>query len=60
MPTHTTVGSSAASLTTLIAQVEAAGETIIQALPAGDSWVVLTAPAPAPKPKPAQTRGGAR
>jgi hypothetical protein len=42
MPIHTTVGSDAASLTTLVQQVEESGDKIVSVLHAGDSWAVVT------------------
>lgn len=53
MPTHTTVGSDAQSLSDLIAKVEKAGEKIITVLPAGNTWTVVTEKK---SPRKAQTR----
>lgn len=58
MPQHTAVGSDAATLTTLVDQAEKAGEKVVQALAAGNSWVVITEAKPkvGRPPKTPQTR----
>lgn len=53
MPTHTAVGSDAATLAELVAKVEASGEKIIAVLAAGNAWTVVTEKA---RPRKPQTR----
>lgn len=50
MPTHTAVGSDAATLETLVAAVERKkSERIVSVLQAGNKWMVVTVKVPATK-----------
>ena len=51
MPTHPTVSDEASELADLVAKLEKQGEEIIQILPAGQGFTVVTKPKRTPRPK---------